>query len=262
MSDKDLKSLLAHSLTLDMDIDAPETTILRSQIIKEKIFLKKLYEEWYSFLASALVDVPPGPVLELGSGGGFLSEFIPGLITSEIFYIPGVNLVIDGRSLPFRSNSLKAIVMIDVFHHISDINPFLAEIERCVKVGGRVAMVEPWITSWSRLIWNYLHHEPIDTNTQDWGFPESGPLSGANSALPWIVFQRDREKFERKFSGLRIQKIELMMPLVYMLSGGVSIRSLMPGWTYSSWRFLENLFKPIMNHLAMFSGIVLERIEK
>src|SRR5262249_39137158 len=73
-----LANLLAHPLTRGMDIDSPETTHLRKRIIGAKPFLRRIYQEWYAAIA---VSVPPdrGGVLELGSGAGFLEDYIPGL---------------------------------------------------------------------------------------------------------------------------------------------------------------------------------------
>ena len=44
-----------------------------------------------------------GAVLELGAGGGFMSDFVPDLITSELFHCPNIRAVLDGSRLPFRS---------------------------------------------------------------------------------------------------------------------------------------------------------------
>jgi len=82
------------------------------------LFLKKIYEKWYDSVSKSLPLNITGPVLEIGSGGGFLKEFIPGLISSEIFRIPGIEITLDGEKLPFKNASLRGIVMIDVFHHI------------------------------------------------------------------------------------------------------------------------------------------------
>jgi hypothetical protein len=49
------------------------TSELRRQIIQDKEFLKKIYEEWYSTIAASL-PLREGSVLELGSGGGFMKE--------------------------------------------------------------------------------------------------------------------------------------------------------------------------------------------
>jgi len=257
-----LRSLLIHPLTRDLEIDAPETTGLRWRIVREKPFLKQIYQEWYASLAAALPDdEPEGPVLELGAGGGFLKEFVPGLITSEVFHVTNVDAVIDGRFLPFPTATLRSIVMTDVFHHLPQPRAFLAEAARCVRPGGVIAMIEPWVTSWSRLVYSRLHHEPFQPDVRHWEFPQSGPLSGANSALPWIVFKRDRVQFEQKFPEWRIRDIQPCMPFRYLVSGGVSMRSLMPGWTFGFWRFLERLLRPWMGSLAMFSRIVLVRTD-
>jgi SAM-dependent methyltransferase len=254
-----IRERLAHPLTLGLNIDAPQTTLIRRRIIKEKKFLWLIYREWYRAIAAALPP-GPGPLLELGAGAGFLREFIPGLITSEIFYLPDIDAVIDGQQLPLGAGVLRGIVMIDVLHHLPQPRRFLVEAARCIRPGGAVVMIEPWVTPWSRLIYLRLHQEPFCPEATAWEFPPSGPLSGANGALPWIIFARDRGQFEREFPEWRIRKIELGMPIRYLLSGGVSLVSLNPAWTFGLWRRLEELLKPLMKHLAMFARIELVRM--
>ncbi len=253
-----LKGLLTHPLMRGRDLDHPATTGLKRALVRDKGFLRKIYQEWYAMIAEALPR-GDGPVLELGSGPGFLGERIPGLITSEIFFVPGVRVVLDGCALPFADDSLRGIVMTDVFHHLLDARRFLFEANRCVGAGGSVVMVEPWVTPWSRIIYANLHHEPFLPNAAEWAFPSSGPLSGANGALPWIVFERDRARFEAEFPRWRIRAIEPFMPFRYLLSGGVSMRSFMPGIAFAAWRGLERVLRPWMKHLAMFAFIVLDR---
>src|SRR6266851_7605682 len=113
-----LRSALAHPLTRGLDIDSPSTTILRRQIVRDKAFLRQLYEEWYRRIRANLPAVD-GEILELGSGAGFMDEYIDGLITSEIFATPGASAILDATKLPFPESSLRAIVMTDVFHHIA-----------------------------------------------------------------------------------------------------------------------------------------------
>ena len=137
-----LKALLAHPLTKGLDIDDPQTTHLRQQIIQEKYFLRKIYEEWYQSMAASLPS-GDGAVLELGAGGGFMSDFVPDLITSELFYCPDIRVVLSGLSLPFRARSLRGIVMTDVLHHLSQARLFFGEAARCVRPGGVIGMIEP-----------------------------------------------------------------------------------------------------------------------
>jgi SAM-dependent methyltransferase len=253
-----LKTWLAHPLTRGLDIDDPRTTHLRQQIIQEKGFLRRIYQEWYREIVAAL---PPGQgaVLELGAGGGFMSDFIPDLITSELFYCPNIRAVLDGLRLPFVAKSLRGIVMTNVLHHLPQPGLFFAEATRCVRPGGVVTMIEPWVTPWSRFVYSRLHHEPFEPETPLWELPASGPFSGANDALPWIIFARDRTKFEREFPEWRIETIKPIMPFRYLVSGGVSLRSLTPSWSFELWRHMENVLGCWSNQLAMFAYVVLRR---
>jgi SAM-dependent methyltransferase len=252
-----IRRWLAHPLTRGLDIDDPRTTHLRQRIIQEKKSLRHIYEEWYSLVAGAL---PPGEghVVELGSGGGFMSEFLPGLITSEVFPCPDVKLVMNGMQMPFLDGVLSGIVMTGVLHHIPDTRRFFADAARCLRMGGVIAMIEPWSSLWSRFVYSRLHYEPFEPKARDWGLPVTiGPLSGANLALPWIVFERDRARFEREFPELQIRAVRPMMPFRYLVSGGVSTRSLIPGWTFAYLRRVERILQPWMRTWAMFAHIVL-----
>jgi SAM-dependent methyltransferase len=139
-----IKAWLTHPLTREMDLDDPRTTQLRRRIIGEKSFLRRIYQEWYTALAAALPQ-GRGAILEIGSGAGFLDEYIPGLITSEIFYCPGISAVLDGQQLPFAEGVLRGIVMTDVLHHLPQPRAFLSEAARCVQPGGVLVMIEPWV---------------------------------------------------------------------------------------------------------------------
>jgi SAM-dependent methyltransferase len=248
-----LTHILTHPLTRGLDIDDPRTTALRRRIIREKPFLLRIYREWYSALVESL-PTGDGAVLELGSGAGFLDEVLSGVITSEIFACPGVRLVADGQLLPLADESLRGIVMSDVLHHIPNPRRFFTEAGRCVRAGGVVAMIEPWVTGWSKLVYTRLHHEPFRPDADEWEIPRGGPLSGANGAMPWILFHRDRRQFEQEFPQWEIRGVEPLMPLRYLLSGGVSKRSLMPGWSFGVWRGIE---APLCRKAAMFAKIVL-----
>jgi SAM-dependent methyltransferase len=253
-----IRKLLAHPDTRDLSIDDPRTTERRRGIIQRNKFLWRIYNEWYRLVAGCIPD-GPGSVLELGSGGGFLGRHIPGVIASEVFLCPDIQLVLDARWLPFASGSLKAIAMVDVLHHIPDNRAFLNEAQRCLRPGGCLVMIEPWSSTWSRLIYTHLHHEAFGPDAADWTFRGSGPVSSANGALPWIVFQRDRNSFESEFRELEIQAVRPFMPFRYLVSGGVSMRQLMPEATFGFWRKIESWLSNWPQHWSMFALIHLKR---
>lgn len=255
-----LTRFLRHPLMGGRDLDDPETTELRRQILDSNAFLRKVYRAWYDALRECL-PARPGRVLELGSGAGFLEEHIPGLITSDLLALSGIHVVVDAEHLPFAAGSLGAIVLNNVLHHFRDVRRFFREASRCVRPGGVLAMNEPWVTDWSRFVYGILHHEPFDPRARAWEIPPGGPLSGANSALPWIVFARDRATFEVDFPVWRIRAVRPWMPFQYLASGGFTLRPLMPGWAYAAWDRFESVLRRWAPHLAMFAVIRLERTE-
>ncbi len=255
-----LKNLLTHPLARELDLDDPDAVGVFRKIVRSKRYLGKIYNEWYQLIVASLPS-PPGRVLELGSGPGFMSDYIPELITSDFMKIPDISLVLDAHKMPFTHNSLRAIVMTDVLHHLCSPRLFFNEATRCVEPGGRIIMVEPWTTAWSRIVYSKLHHEPFDPETHEWGFPSKGPLSGANGALPWILFSRDFELLRQEFPQWHLRTLKPMMPFSYVLAGGLSLRSLAPGSGFALIRRAENLLEPWIKKLAMFAHIVLERVE-
>jgi SAM-dependent methyltransferase len=148
--------------------------------------------------------------------------------------------------------------MIDVLHHIKKPKVFFAEARRCLKSGGKIVMIEPANTLWGRFIYKNFHHEIFDTSAE-WEMDKTGPLSDANGAMAWIIFQRDRKLFESEFENLKIRSISFHTPFRYILSGGLTYRQLVPSFTYGFVNFLEICLHPFSKWLGMFETVVLEK---
>lgn len=213
------------------DLDSPERSLIHKNIIQQKRFLKSLYIDWYNKLRKFSGYNSEGVFVELGSGGGFVKELMPGVITSDVINLPDIDLVFGGENMPFENESVDGIMMIDVFHHIPDPRGFLSEVNRVLKPGGKLVMSEPWNSAWPRFIFTNFHHEPFDPSG-NWGIINNGSLSGANGALPWIVFERDRKIFEKEFPRLKIESIKYHTAFRYLLSGGLTMKQLIPDFLF------------------------------
>ncbi len=242
------------------NIDSPQRTLFHREIILHKPFLKKLYLEWYSIFIGEVETLPEGKLVELGSGGGFLSNVLPSVITSDIIPLPHTDLTFSALDMPFKKSEVSALFMVDTFHHIPDSLQFLLEADRVLKKGGKIIMIEPANSFWGRLIYKNLHHEPFDVEG-DWTIPEIGPMSGANGALPWIVFKRDYSLFHSSFPHFKMEKITYHTPLRYLLSGGVSFKSIFPGWSYGFLTLIDRAISSISKDLSMFMTIKITKIE-
>lgn len=179
-------------------------------------------------------------------------------ITSDILPYQGVDMSFDAMQMPFESGQVAAFVMIDVLHHIKNSRAFFTEMDRTLAPGGKVVMIEPAYTPLSGVVYKNFHHEPFDPKGW-WGFEEGGPLSGANDAIPWIIFHRDRQQFEQEFPQFQIVRLSLHTPLMYLLSGGLSVRQLAPDWCYGWLRGVEKLMKPLYPLCALFMTIELQK---
>ncbi len=240
------------------DLDDPRLTEQRKQIILGKPFLKKVYIDWYNRIKERLADVPAGKLVEIGSGAGFFKEIVPQVITSDIMPLSSTDITFSAEDMPFADGELSAITMVDVLHHIPNARLFFKEAVRTLKPGGKIVMIEPSNSAWGRFIFSNFHHEPWEPGG-GWELPSSGPLSGANGALPWIIFVRDRKQFEQEFPELKITYIKQHTPLRYLLSGGVSLKAMVPSWSSGLFSLIENISSPISGAFSMFQTIEVTR---
>ena len=104
-----------------------------------------------------------------------------------------------------------------------------------------------------------VRHEPFDPYAKTWDFDGGRPLSDANGALPWIIFDRDRDVFRREFPQWDIEIGWRGMPFRYLLSGGVASRMSAPEWTYPLVAAFEQFMTKRTRALDMFAIIILTR---
>jgi SAM-dependent methyltransferase len=241
------------------DLDDPKATLAHREIILSKPYLKRLYLGWYKLFISKTKDIKGGRHLEIGSGGGFYKEVFPEVVTSDILDLPNVDKVFSAEEMPFGSNELASIVMLNVFHHIPKPYLFLKEAERTLIKGGKIIMIEPANSSLARFIYKRFHHEPFDEKGGREIQP-GNPLSNSNQALPHIYFERDKEQFKKDFPALKINTIEYHSPFSYIISGGVSRSAMLPYFMYNLVQGFEWLLSPLIKHIGLFCTIEIEKI--
>lgn len=244
---------------IPFDLDDPNATLAHRDIILQKPFLKRLYKDWYEVFIKKAREVKNGKHLEIGSGGGFLKEVFPEVITSDILNLPNVDMVFSAEQMPFKNEELASIVMLNVFHHIPKPYLFLKEAERTLIKGGKIIMTEPANSMLGRFIYKKFHHEPFD---EKGGLEiEAGnPLSNSNQALPYIYFERETDYFKKEFPQLKIKSVRYHSPFSYIISGGVSRSAMLPYFLYNTVKFTEWLFSPFSRHLGLFCTIEIEKM--
>jgi len=163
-----------------------------------------------------------------------------------------------------KNNSVKTLYAINVFHHLPDPEKFLNELGRVLKIGGGAILVEPHNGFFSSILHKYMHkNEQYLPHVKSWKNKKiSGPLTGANQALAYIVFERDVLKFNRIYGNkLKIvHKEYILNSFRYLFSGGLNFRQLIPTFFINFLIFLEMLGKPFAKFWSVHQAIVVKRI--
>jgi len=251
----------AHPLSRQLTLDGPEAVVAHRRIIRSNPLLLARYAFVYDFFRSVEREAqPPGlPSLEVGSGAGFLKSYIPEVITSDVVAGEGIDRVEDACALTFADASLKAVYAFGVLHHLRAPEKFLAEVDRVLATGGRCVLDEPSSTAFGYFMNRHFHREPTDRHAAQWGVAAGGRLTGANMAIPYIIFRRDRRRFEEMFPRLKVRRILYHDFLRYTLSGGLTYRPFVPRWLFGAVNGLERLAAPLMRWLGHEMIVDLEK---
>ena len=189
-------------------------------------------------------------------GADISSEMISKINNPHIIATVG-----DAHDIKFESNSFELIYMRNVIHYIDYPFKAFSEIYRCLKPGGKIVMIEPTNTLFSRLFFKYVHQEEFDSTKDEWVVDGEGRLADANIAMPWIIFIRDREKFLKKYPDLKILKIHKHTPFRMFLSGGLSYKQFVPSASFGFFTNIEKLLLPFNDTTGSFMTIVVKKIE-
>jgi len=224
---------------------------------KLNIALGVLYKEWYELISHQLSE-SDGMNLELGCGASFMDKIIKNLKKSDVFINSNTDLKIDAMEVGLKfENKISNLILVNVFHHISNPELFLRSAEKSLLKGGRIIMVEPSNNIWSRLVYKLVGHEKFDTEQIRWEFESNDPLLDSNQALSWIIFKRDYKKFKKLFPKFSILSKKSMMPLSYLLSGGHTHNTKVGKIFITIIRKLERMF--FDNQFGIFDLICIEK---
>ena len=147
--------------------------------------------------------------------------------------------------------------MLNVFHHVSNVESFLNEVSRCLKPKGRLLIIDQHVGLISKWVLKYIHHEKYDDKAESWSFESNDPAVDANGALTWIVFRRDIVLFKNKFPDLSLVKYETHTPLFYWLSGGLKNWSLIPKHLISLTVIIDTILLKLSDNFGSFVDVEL-----
>jgi SAM-dependent methyltransferase len=195
--------------------------------------LAEVYRPWFESLLRAVGTRLR--VLEIGAGPGFLAEFArrsrPDLrwITSDLLPAAWNDVAADASRLPLRDACVEAVVGLDVLHHLSTPAEFFHESARVLVGGGRLALVEPWVSPLSYPIYRWAHQEHCRLTVDPWQpfEPSRKDSFDGDAAVPWKMVRTTSDARWREL-GLRPPAVQRLNAFGYLLSLGFRPGSLLP----------------------------------
>ena len=168
----------------------------------------------------------------------------------------------DAQQLPFISGSIGNIVLFDRLHHLENVRHFFDEALRVLQPGGRVIIMDPYISVRSWPVYHFLHPEPVDFDQDPLVLspmqPGRKPFD-ANQAISTILFERSSRRFHELYPGLKKLRHHRLAFFAYPLSGGFEHPSLIPTLMIRPILALERFLSVLSRCLAFRIFVVLEK---
>ena len=217
--------------------------------------LRRVYSVWFDRLLARVAR--GGRVIEVGAGPGLFAAYArhhrPDLrwVASELTPAAWNDVAADAGALPFRTAAADAVLGLDVVHHLARPRAFFEEAARVLRPGGCLAVVEPWVTPLSFLVYRFFHQEACAVPRQAWQPFEAGkdPFDG-NAAVPRELVRRTSDG-EWRALGLGPPEVELLNAFAYLLTLGFRRASLLPAPLAGPAVWLDGASRPLARLAAL-----------
>jgi hypothetical protein len=259
-----LRNLLAAPEVTRVDIDSSTRLNLHKAVLERKTMLQEVFREIHRLLLNLdrkYFRITGGLRVELGAGVAPIRDSDPSVLATDVVASPEFDLVLDAQAMDLPANSVHALYGQNCFHHFSEPARFLGEAVRVVKPGGGFILIEPYYGVFASFLFKRLFRtEGFDKSMPGWNVPMEGPMNGANQALSYLVFNRDRAIFAQRYPQLEIvYEAPLKNYIRYLVSGGLNFRQLAPNFLIPMLKVVEDQLYPFRRQLALHHVIVVRR---
>jgi SAM-dependent methyltransferase len=259
-----LLDFLRDPLLDGLNVDGEDRLELHRKMLKKKRMLRHVFIEFHhlfkkldrQFLSGNGIEV------ELGAGVSPMRDSYAEVLATDVVETLHLDRSINAEGMDFTDKSVRTIYGQNCFHHFPHPDRFLSELNRVLVPGGGAILLEPYYGPFATFMFKRLFRtEGFDKSYPSWETPVSGPMNGANQALSYIVFIRDRNEYEQKHPSLRIVHQELAGNyLKYLLSGGLNFRQLLPDSFTGFIGLLEKFIFPLNRWFALHHIIVIRKV--
>jgi SAM-dependent methyltransferase len=214
-------------------------------------FYKTVFE---AFLAH--IDIY-GEYLEVGAGAGGSERFLKNINVTRTDYLVSIPNKVKGgvniEELPYESGLFNGVFAIDTIHHLNDPERGFLEILRVCKVGGKIYILEPYVSLSSFFFYKVFHDEEVSfaINPEKLrGVVDSSADSGNQGIMQALMKSRIFIDLIDQ-SIIDIDFLKIFAPFSFYATGGIKKPLNTPMWVIKKLMQAENRFpKSIMKLLA------------
>jgi SAM-dependent methyltransferase len=248
---------------VNLEVDGVERIRAHRDVIQRKAMIRCVFREIHDRLLHLERSIISGNGLrlEIGSGAFPLREADSGVLATDLMPNNDFDRVLNAEEMDLEDNSVRVIFGQNCFHHLPHPERFFTELRRVLVPGGGTILVEPFSGPFARFVFRHLFSsETFDVDMPGWNSEIQGSMSGANQALSYIVFGRDRQLYDRMFPDLPMVHQEILSNgLRYILSGGLNFRQLAPDFTIPAVRLFEKIATPIEKIIGLHQILVIRK---
>jgi SAM-dependent methyltransferase len=233
------------------------------EIWQRKPLIRQVYQDFYWLIKGCLVEDLNSCTIELGSGFSGLKTIYSECVATDLFLTPWVDSVENAYQLSFAENSVRNVVMVDVFHHLEFPGDALKECFRVLAPGGRLLLLEPDLSCLGWLVYGLFHHEPLGL----WNEIRWHRNASDSDCLRYYAAQANAHRIflgrehGNELMGWSIVKTQRLAALSYVLSGGFRKRQLYPTVAYPIMKCFDSVLNCVPQVFSTRLFVVLQKEE-
>ena len=248
----------------NVDYDSDDLLKIHGTILEEKKAMNNVFSHFYN----RCMDLDEkmftgiGKRIEIGAGVSFMKKIYPDVIVTDVKRADHLDGVLDAQNMNLDDVSVRAFYGINCFHHFPAPELFFDELNRVLAKGGGCILIDPYYGPLAGFLYAKLFKtETFDKSQREWS-NTAGVMVGANQALSYVVFVRDRVIYTSKFPNLKIIHMETLNNyLQYLISGGLNFKQMIPDFLFPVIRFVEFLLTPVSRLFALHHIIVIMKTD-
>jgi SAM-dependent methyltransferase len=168
-----------------------------------------VYGDWSKI--TGFVKSQDGLVLNIGSGNFPRQKEV---VNVDMMPYENVDIVCDIHRLPFKDNSIDAVMSVAVLEHVREPALVLKEVKRVLKPGGRIFSAIPFMQPFHASPHDYQRYTlpGIEYLHRDFEKVESGVIAGPVSGALWVL-----QECAASIFSLGIPLIRNILTIIFML---------------------------------------------